>query len=249
MKPLNKKQEAFAQAVGIRGISHSDAYRENYAVETWNEKSVHVAASKLAAKANVAQRIKDLRAQTASEVVGSATFDVKKLFEIYLEIATADPDDLISLRVGACRYCHGEGHQYQWREREYIEAVAKWERKQDGPLPDVAGGFGYLHTADPHPNCPECGGEGLERVVPRDSRKFSKGARSLYRGAEQKKDGIKVSIADKDKALDQIGRILGAFDDKLRVDLAAQVASYKLDTTDPAAAAEAYRKMLDGGVK
>ena len=74
-------------------------------------------------------------------------------------------------------------------------------------------------------------------------------ANRLYRGAQQTKDGIKVLMADKDKALEQIGRILGAFDDKLRVDLIGRVASLKLTTTDPKEAAEAYAKMVDGGGK
>ena len=83
-------------------------------------------------------------------------------------------------------------------------------------------------------------------MVPRDSGKLSPGARLLYRGAQQTKDGIKVLIADKDKALENIGRILGAFDDKLRVDLEGKVAALKLTTSDPAAAAEAYAKMIKG---
>ena len=57
---------------------------------------------------------------------------------------------------------------------------------------------------------------------------------------------FKVLIADKDKALENIGRILGAFDDKLRVDLEGKVAALKLTTSDPAAAAEAYAKMIKG---
>lgn len=246
MAKLTEKQEKFAQAVGIEGLSQSDAYRRAYAVGKMAERTVHIEASKLANRPNVAMRIKDLAAQRAREVTGAATFDVRKLFETYLEIAQADPNELIGLKVGACRYCHGEGHAYHWREREYLDALAKWERKPDGPMPDIAGGFGYKHFVAPHPDCPECGGDGLERVVPRDSGKLSPGARLLYRGAQQTKDGIKVLIADKDKALENIGRILGAFDDKLRVDLEGKVAALKLTTSDPAAAAEAYAKMIKG---
>ena len=246
MAKLTEKQEKFAQAVVFEGISHSEAYRRFYAVDNMSEKTVHTSAYKLSVVPHVAARIMELKAQKAAMAVGTATFDVRKLFDTYMEIAFADPNELIGLKVGACRYCHGEGHAYHWREREYLDALAKWEREPDGPMPDIAGGFGYKHFVDPHPDCPECGGDGLERVVPRDSGKLSPGARLLYRGAQQTKDGIKVLIADKDKALENIGRILGAFDDKLRVDLEGKVAALKLTTSDPAAAADAYAKMIKG---
>lgn len=254
MAKLTEKQEKFAQAVGIEGLSQSDAYRAAYSVVNMSEKNIWVEASKTAAKPIVAQRISELKAKRVQDVTSGATFDVAKLFETYLEIANADPNDLIGIKVGACRFCYGEGHLFQWREREYLEAVEKWERSggvdragRPVAMPDPAGGFGYKHFLPPHPDCPECGGEGVERVVPRDSEKLSKGARLLYRGAQQTKDGVKVLMADKDKALEQIGRILGAFDDKLRVDLTGKVASLKLTTTDPKEAAEAYAKMVDGG--
>lgn len=246
MAKLTEKQEKFAFYIGADGLKQNAAYRKAFNAEKMSDRAVDVHASKLAKRADVALRIDALRSARVATVEQDMKFDVRKLFETYLAISFADPNELIGLKVGACRYCHGEGHAYHWREREYLDALAKWERKPEGPMPDIAGGFGYKHFVDPHPDCPECGGDGLERVVPRDSGKLSPGARLLYRGAQQTKDGIKVLIADKDKALENIGRILGAFDDKLRVDLEGKVAALKLTTSDPAAAAEAYAKMIKG---
>lgn len=246
MAKLTEKQEKFAFYIGADGLKQNAAYRKAFNAEKMSDHAVDVQASKLAKRPDIALRIDALRSARVATVEQDMKFDVRKLFETYLAISFADPNELIGLKVGACRYCHGEGHAYHWREREYLDALAKWERKPDGPMPDIAGGFGYKHFVDPHPDCPECGGDGLERVVPRDSGKLSPGARLLYRGAQQTKDGIKVLIADKDKALENIGRILGAFDDKLRVDLEGKVAALKLTTSDPAAAAEAYAKMIKG---
>lgn len=247
MAKLTEKQEKFAQAVGAEGVPQVEAYSRYYSVERMSEKSIHVEASRLMQHPEVSLRIKELRAKRAADAVAGVTFDVRKLFETYLEIASADPNELIGVKVGACRHCYGEGHGFQWREREYVEALQKYDRKPDGPPPDIAGGFGYKHYLPPHPDCPECGGEGVERVVPRDSEKLSKGARLLYRGAQQTKDGVKILMADKDKALEQIGRILGAFDDKMRIDLTGKVASMRLETDDPQKAAEAYTRMVSGG--
>lgn len=247
MAKLTEKQEKFAQANGLEGLSQSDAYRAAYTHENMTERAIHTEAFRVANIPHVARRIAEYKAQRAAAAGAAVTFDVRKLFETYLEIASADPNELIGVKVGACRHCYGEGHAYQWREREYVEALQKYDRKPDGPPPDIAGGFGYKHYLPPHPECPECGGEGVERVVPRDSEKLSKGARLLYRGAQQTRDGVKILMADKDKALEQIGRILGAFDDKMRIDLTGKVASMRLETDDPQKAAEAYTRMVSGG--
>lgn len=255
MKKLTAKQEEFARLVGTEGLSQAEAYRRAYDCENMADPAVTVAASRLAANANVSLRINGLKASRILEGVDSSTFTVKKLMDAYLAIAFVDPNELISQRVGACRHCWGIGGQYQWKESEYLKAVAQWEMlerdpKHAGkPMPDPAGGFGYRFTAAPNPECVECEGEGVTRIVPKDTTTLSPGALLLYRGVQQTKDGVKVMFGDRDNALEKIGRIIGAFDDKLRIELEAKVASYKLTTNDPAEAAEAYRKMLDGSVK
>jgi phage terminase small subunit len=130
---------------------------------------------KLLARADIQEAIK-ARSLAATAATG---VDVGWLLNHFLAIATADPRELIGLKVGCCRFCYGEGHLYQWREREYLEAIAKAEfnalnypdRKE--PLPDIAGGFGYNATHPPHPDCPQCHGEGQERFVPRDTDNLS----------------------------------------------------------------------------
>lgn len=254
MNKLTAKQEKFADLVGTHGLSQSEAYRQAYTCEGWSDPAIAVAGSRLAASANVSLRIAGLKASRVLAGVDASTFTVKKLMEAYLSIAFVDPNELISQRVGACRHCWGEGGRYQWKEREYIDAVTKWEAMQRNPktagqpMPDPAGGFGYRFTASPNLECSECEGEGLTRVVPKDTTTLSPGARLLYRGVQQTKDGVKVLFGDKDGALEKIGRIIGAFDDRLRLELDAKVASYRLTTDDPAAAATAYQKLVDGTV-
>jgi len=92
--------------------------------------------------------------------------DIAWLLNHFMTIAMADPRELIGLKVGCCRFCWGEGHGYQWREREYLEQLAKveWEivcaRRDRQPIegfryPDLAGGLDYNATAPPHPSCPQ----------------------------------------------------------------------------------------------
>jgi hypothetical protein len=79
-----------------------------------------------------------------------------------------------------------------------------------------------------------------------DTTQLSPGAKLLYQGVQQTRDGVKILFANKDKALEQIGRILGAYDDRLRVDLQAKTAQLQITTTDPKEAADAYLKMVSG---
>lgn len=242
---LTEKQEKFAILVGVQGLSKRDAYVAAFDVKTDNEQTINGNAHKLSNRNEVATKILDYQNARRSVAEGSTFFNVKALAERYVAIALADPNELIGVKVGACRHCWSAGGAYHWKEREYYDAVVKWEAQgMKGPAPDPAGGLDYRFSAPPNPKCEECEGEGLERVVPCDTTKLSPGAKALYRGVQQTKDGLKIKFADQDKALDQIGRMLGAFDDKLRVELDAKIASYKLTSTDPAEAAAAYNRLL-----
>lgn len=255
MAKLTEKQEKFAFLIGAEGHKKNAAYRGAFNAANMSEHTVNNQASKLAGRPDIAARIDEhVKSRHAAASEGVA-FTVKRLMETYVAIALVDPNELISQRVGACRHCWGIDGGYQWKEREYMAAVAKWEvaeekrRPQDPPIhmPDPAGGFGYLFTREPNVECVECEGEGVWRVVPMDTRKLSPGAKHLYRGVQQTKDGVKVLFANQDKALENIGRMLGAFDDKLRVDLEGKIASLKLTTSDPKEAADAYARMISGG--
>lgn len=259
MKALTARQEGFAVAVA-KGSTKADAYRQNYKTDGWGAQAVADAASKVAADTRVGHRIEELTKSKVMVAQGEFDMTVKKLLQTYIEIAFTDPNELSRVEVGACRHCWGVGGEYQWKEREYAKALDTWQRQHhawdtkapdrrgDEPqMPDPAGGFGYRFTAAPNPECHECEGRGLEFVRVMDTTKLSPGAKHLYRGVQQTKDGIKVLFGDKDKALDSIGRMLGAFDDRLRVDLKGAVASLQLTTSDPQEAAQAYATMLGGG--
>lgn len=255
-KQLTFKQERFAHLVGADGEPLAEAYRKVYGgAGNMKPETVHRKAIELSQVGMVAARIAHWRGIREAHAVQNLSIDVKRLAEIYGAIALTDPNELISQRVGACRHCWGAGGLYQWKELEYIEAVAKWERSEAKrtkgpaePMPEPLGGFGYRFTADPNPECSHCEGEGITRIVPMDTTKLSLGARHLYRGVSYTKEGPKIKFADQDAALERIGRMLGAFDDKLRVQLDAKIASFKLTTSDPREAGQAYAAMLDASV-
>ena len=211
-----------------------------------------------------AKLLRDARVQSAiragaKEAFKDTSASVGWLLQRFLDVATADPRELIGLKIGACRYCHGEGHGYQWREREYAEALRDAEEASASAprfaapvrFPDIAGGLGYNATRPPHPDCPQCHGEGLERFVPRDTDNLSDQALLLFGGVKVKPNGgYEIIIADRQKALENVGRIMGAFTDKVQHSgaIGALVAVDDLRKADPIAAAKAYREMIAGNL-
>ncbi|MNV48266.1 Terminase small subunit [compost metagenome] len=145
------------------------------------------------------------------------------------DIATANPNELIHTRRLACRHCHGIDHQYQWLdEAEYAQAIKlaldhaeaeakKQDRSVEAVLPSEEGGYGYDRLADPHPGCPKCRGEGHLDLHIEDTRRLQGGAKLLYAGIKENKNGIEVVMHDQMKALENVARHLGMFKDKLEV--------------------------------
>ena len=88
---------------------------------------------------------------------------------------------------------------------------------QGRPAPDATGGLDFRPNREPNAVCPECLGEGVEKVHFHDTRRLSPAGKLLYRGVSLGKDGLKVSIADQDKALENVARHLGMFKDRLDV--------------------------------
>lgn len=88
---LTAKQEQFAQLI-LQGKTQADAYRGAYSTSKMTDKQVWEEASKLAASPKVAQRINELRAETAkrnalvvddilNEIRRVALSDPRKLFD------------------------------------------------------------------------------------------------------------------------------------------------------------------------
>jgi phage terminase small subunit len=246
---LTAKQERFCQlyAADRNGVA---AYRGAYSVRSdTKDATCENGASKLLRDPRIVARI-DALADAAAVAPGGALYDAAWCRERWAMIAQADPRELIGLRVGCCRYCWGAGHSYHWREREYLEALDKAERAAkrdpDHPLPDPSGGLDFNATRDPNPDCPECHGEGVERVVPRDTSKLSAQALLLYGGVKAKRDGTEIIIADRTKALENVTRMAGGYKDNVRLDgsISGMLAVAKIETTDPVEASRMYQELM-----
>ena len=91
---LTDQQENFARAIALDGMNQSDAYRATYNTETDRQETVWDAASKLANHPEVAQRIKELRGETASPKIMSAQERREKLTAI-IENPESSPREIM----------------------------------------------------------------------------------------------------------------------------------------------------------
>lgn len=138
-------------------------------------------------------------------------------------MAKADVNDVMELRRVACRHCHGTDFAYQEtpselaeRTRKHDEAVKRAEKFGDiEPVFDHTIELGYNGNRDPHPDCPECWGNGKEQIYFHDTRTMSAGGRALYSGVSWGKDGLKVSLLNKDAAIDRLAKHHKLYEDKV----------------------------------
>lgn len=176
------------------------------------EGNASVTAARWLANVKIQEAIEERKAELAA----AAGLTVEKVLKLWLEIANADANDITQLRRVCCRHCHGFGHQYQWTEAEYTKAV-NFAIDNGKECPDGMGGFGFNMNAEPHPDCPECGGLGQEYLHVEDTRKLKGPARRLYAGVQRTKDGLKVLMRDQDAALANLSKYLGMLVDKKEI--------------------------------
>ena len=238
----NPRHEQFCQLATVN--SFADAWRAVFGQNPQGGKigTMYTDLWKFTGRPEIAHRIEEIQAETAKPIKEAREWILRWWF---LRM-TYNPAEIIAWAVHACRYCHGDGHGYQWREGEFFEACDQAERNGE-PLPDIAGGFGYDTRKAPHEDCPRCDGRGVGRSDIADTRELSPAARAAFEGIKQTRDGIEVRMADKNKAAEQFAKLSG-FD----VQTVRHIAEVPTDAEmavlaqDPMAAAAAYKRLMTG---
>ena len=117
-------------------------------------------------------------------------------------------------------YTSGWPQEMRERQAKYEEALAAAKEKDEDLEPfDELGGVGFNPNLDPHPECPECFGEGRGRVMFKDSRKLSPAGLALYTGAKIGKEGIEIKTRSQERASEMLARILKLYEDKSEINI------------------------------
>lgn len=157
---------------------------------------------------NVAQAIAQQQKASIVRTLGSADEVLAQMWQL----ATFDANQLSQYRRGACRYCWGFGHQYQWRDAvEFEEKLAEALAKK-GKEPNDRGGYGYDHTSEPNHECPRCNGDGIGQPYFADTRKLAPDAALAYSGVKLGKNGVEITAISRERMYEAVMKRLGLAD-------------------------------------
>lgn len=146
------------------------------------------------------------------------------LMALWTAQATTDINEIVQLRRVACPFCWSKDHSYQMTPMEYHLQKEKYDRKVQAmrfrdlkaaeampPYPPYDGEW-YDPTKPPNEHCPNCRGQGVEKMFLQDSRKLSPAARTLYSGVAVDLRGQLTAILEKRaQAAENLAKALGLF--------------------------------------
>lgn len=207
---LSTREQGF---VARRLMCPDETLTDSAIAAGYSKKTARVIASELSRKPH----IKAALACALAERIERTQIQTDDVLRRVWGIATADPNALVSHRRVPCRFCHGKDHEYQRTPAEMRRDRAKWEAaqtKKSLEAFDEMGGSGYDRRKDPHPDCPECFGDGEGLVFLADTRRLTGDAALLYAGTKETDKGVEVKLLDQGAALRDVMRHLGMFAEK-----------------------------------
>jgi len=188
------------------------AYQRVYRVT--NKAACEAAASRLLSLVKVQKAISEGEQARLRRV----EYSQDQMFNRLFSMMTADVGEIVEHRRENCRQCNGIDHKYQWKDEAEFERTCRDIDAADGDkasYPSTDGGFGFDPHALPHPDCPNCGGEGHGRTHIHDTRFLSPGARMLYAGVKETQNGIEVKVNDQLAVARLMMQHMGMLDPKL----------------------------------
>ena len=162
----------------------------------------------LLGKTRVAQAIAQQQKASIERTLGSADEVLAQMWQL----ATFDANQLSQYRRGACRYCWGFGHHYQWRDAVEFEEKRLEAAERDRREPEDSGGYGYDHNREPNPACPRCNGDGIGQPYFPDTRKLPQVSRLAYSGVKVGKNGVEITAISRERMFEAVIKRLGPAD-------------------------------------
>ncbi|QJP14620.1 terminase small subunit [Starkeya sp. ORNL1] len=206
LSALSPRRQIFVREYLIDLNCKKAAERAGYAPRSAQEQGHRLFRNvQVAAAISIAMADRARRTQIESDAILKRWWD----------IANADVNDVIQYRRIACRYCHGKNHGFQWHSQREFDAAYSQAVEEKRTPPECDGGFGYVETAGPLRQCPECSGNGVGVVFALDTTQLKGSALLLYDGVKRTGGGFEIKLRDRDKALELAARHLGMFSEKL----------------------------------
>lgn len=200
---LTAQQRRFVAEYLKDGNATQAAIRAGY-----SKKNADKIGPELLGKTRVAQAIAQQQKASIERTLGSADEVLSRMWQL----ATFDANQLSQYRRGACRYCWGFGHQYQWRDMVECEEKRLEATERDKREPVDVGGYGYDHNREPNPDCPRCNGDGIGQPYFADTRKLPPDAALAYSGVKLGKNGVEITAISRERMYEAVMKRLGLAD-------------------------------------
>lgn len=200
---LTAQQRRFVAEYLKDGNATQAAIRAGY-----SKKSAEQIGYQLLQKTSVAQAIAQQQKASIARTLSGADEVLAQMWQL----ATFDANQLSQYRRGACRYCWGFGHQYQWRDMVEFEEKRLEATERDKREPVDVGGYGYDHTREPNPGCPRCNGDGIGQPYFPDTRKLPPVSRLAYSGVKVGKNGVEITAISRERMFEAVMKRLGTAD-------------------------------------
>ncbi|EMB8501893.1 terminase small subunit [Enterobacter hormaechei] len=200
---LTAQQRLFVAEYLKDGNATQAAIRAGY-----SKKSAEQIGYQLLQKTSVALAIAQQQKASIARTLGSAD----EVLEQMWQLATFDANQLSQYRRGACRYCWGFGHHYQWRDMVEFEEQRLKAVERKGKEPVDVGGYGYDHNREPNPACPRCNGDGIGQPYFADTRKLPPDAALAYSGVKLGKHGVEITAISRERMYEAVMKRLGLAD-------------------------------------
>lgn len=200
---LTAQQRLFVAEYLKDGNATQAAIRAGYSKKSAQEQS-----SRLLSNVMVAQAIAQQQKASIARTLGSADEVLAQMWQL----ATFDANQLSQYRRGACRYCWGFGHQYQWRDAVEFEEKRLEAVERDRREPEDSGGYDYDHNKEPNPECPRCNGDGIGQPYFPDTRKLPAASRLAYSGVKVGKNGVEITAISRERMFEAVMKRLGLAD-------------------------------------
>lgn len=200
---LTAQQRLFVAEYLKDGNATQAAIRAGY-----SKKSAEQIGYQLLKKTSVAQAIARQQKASIARTLGSADEVLVQMWQL----ATFDANQLSQYRRGACRYCWGFGHHYQWRDMVEFEEQRLKALERKGKEPVDVGGYGYDHNREPNPACPRCNGDGIGQPYFADTRKLPPDAALAYSGVKLGKHGVEITAISRERMYEAVMKRLGLAD-------------------------------------
>ena len=191
----------------------------------YSPKSAETMAFRLLRKDRVQRAIKSI-VDDRKERLG---IDGDDIMRAWWDVVNFDVNEIVQYRRIPCPFCYAKDDIPQYTKEELIHEWGLYEKNrlkaqfsgiEVNPPPFRSLGVPSVidESLPPNEDCKACGGLGMGKVMVNDTTTLSPIGKRVYCGCESSENSLKVLMLSKERALENLAKALGLFNQRIQVD-------------------------------